>query len=778
MTSYLGIVRVGFVGLLGLVLHCGTVCSQTLDEIVEPRVVSGEKAVPLSGTAKLEMTGDIASQLVAGVDKFLLRKLAESPQHREQYWKRDFSSPEAYVKSVEPNRARLAKLIGLVDERTKSPRIEVISPVGSTMEFAQNEHVKAYSIRWHVFGQVHGEGILLTPRTKEVVGHIVALPHCDQSPEEIAGLTEKKDNDAWALWLAHQGFEVAIPFLIGRETSARNGRAIMTDREFVYRPSFELGRHPLGYDVGKVLSLLDAWKAKNAAKKIAVGGDGDGGFIALLAGAIDTRVDVTFESRFFGPREATWNEPVDRNLFGFLREFGCAELQSLIVPRSNYLAAAASTDKDVLKFAPGQGGAPYEYLSPTNREVTVEIVRAAELTTNELAHNSFGINGGPEEIGRAIAAALGSKIGEAVKIQPLTKNREFESAAAIKNRQINELIAHNASVLAESPYTRKEFFKSLKTDSLDNFKRTIEPYRKHFEEQTIGKFDDPMLPLNPRTRLAYETDKWKGYEVVLDVFPDVIAYGILIVPNDLKAGEKRPVVVCQHGLEGRPQDLIGKKGFDAYKAFAGRLAERGFITFAPQNLYIFGDRFRTLQRKANPLGKTLFSIIVPQHKRIVKWLGEQSFVDKERIAFYGLSYGGKSAMRIPPLVPEYCLSICSADFNEWVWKNASTRSPYSYVWTNEYEIFEWDLGSTFNYAEMAALIAPRPFMVERGHFDGVAPDETVAYEFAKVKHLYHAQLKLPGDTCEIEFFVGPHTINGKGTFEFLHNHLKWPPPEK
>ena len=74
---------------------------------------------------------------------------------------------------------------------------------------------------------------------------------------------------------------------------------------------------------------------------------------------------------------------------------------------------------------------------------------------------------------------------------------------------------------------------------------------------------------------------------------------------------------------------------------------------------------------------------------------------------------------------------------------------------------------------MAALIAPRPFMVERGHFDGVAPDETVAYEFAKVSYLYDAKLGI-GDRCAIEFFVGPHTINGKGTFAFLREHLKWP----
>jgi cephalosporin-C deacetylase-like acetyl esterase len=260
----------------------------------------------------------------------------------------------------------------------------------------------------------------------------------------------------------------------------------------------------------------------------------------------------------------------------------------------------------------------------------------------------------------------------------------------------------------------------------------------------------------------------------MDVFDDVIAYGILLVPKDIKQGERRPVVVCQHGLEGRPQSVVAGD-HRAYHDYAAKLAERGFVTFAPQNLYIFKDRFRTLQRKANPIKKSLFSIIVPQHQQIVNWLCSLPYVDPDRIAFYGLSYGGKTAMRVPPLVGNYCLSICSADFNEWIWKNASTRSPYSYVWTGEYEIFEFDMGNTFNYAEMAALIAPRPFMVERGHFDGVAPDETVGYEFARVRHLYQARLGI-GERCGIEWFAGPHTINGKGTFEFLHKHLKWPAP--
>ncbi len=61
-----------------------------------------------------------------------------------------------------------------------------------------------------------------------------------------------------------------------------------------------------------------------------------------------------------------------------------------------------------------------------------------------------------------------------------------------------------------------------------------------------------------------------------------------------------------------------------------------------------------------------------------------------------------TAMRVPALVTNYCRSICSSDFNDWVWKCASNLSPYSYVRLPENEIFEFDLGSTFNYAEMSA----------------------------------------------------------------------------
>ena len=136
--------------------------------------------------------------------------------------------------------------------------------------------------------------------------------------------------------------------------------------------------------------------------------------------------------------------------------------------------------------------------------------------------------------------------------------------------------------------------------------------------------------------------------------------------------------------------------------------------------------------------------------------------------------GGKTAMRVPAVLERYACSICSADFNEWIVKNATFHSRYSYMFGGEYEMPEFDLGNTFNYGEMAGLIAPRPFMVERGHEDGVAPDEWVAHEFAVVRRLY-VQLGI-ADRTEIEFFDGGHRINGEATFRFLHRHLNWPEP--
>ncbi len=76
-----------------------------------------------------------------------------------------------------------------------------------------------------------------------------------------------------------------------------------------------------------------------------------------------------------------------------------------------------------------------------------------------------------------------------------------------------------------------------------------------------------------------------------------------------------------------------------------------------------------------------------------------------------------------------------------------------------------------SYAELAMLIAPRPFMVEAGRQDSGQPPDWVEQEFLKVREHYD-RLQI-SDRAEIEFFDGPHTIHGVGTYKFLRRHLNW-----
>src|SRR5262245_40287454 len=79
--------------------------------------VSAAEPDTLPGTQALTVKGDLAAEMVAGIDKYLMRELAASVEKRKQYWKPDFSSLEAYTKSVQPNRERLKKILGVVDQR-------------------------------------------------------------------------------------------------------------------------------------------------------------------------------------------------------------------------------------------------------------------------------------------------------------------------------------------------------------------------------------------------------------------------------------------------------------------------------------------------------------------------------------------------------------------------------------------------------------------------------------------------------------------------------------
>jgi len=738
----------------------------------------------LAGTQPLEWPEpDLSGRLMTGAHRFIESRIKAAAANRGELQIDDAKRAQL--------RNELQTVLGVVEQRLPV-RLEQYGDTNNPALVSESEMARVYQVRWPVFANVSGEGLWIQQK-QNARGCCVVVPDADQSPEQLLGLAEGLPPEKQiAARLAAQGLDLLIPAIISRDElqtdDARTKQANMTEREWIYRQAFHMGRHVIGYDLQRILGAVD-WFAqtKLPQSKIGIVGYGEGGLLALHAAAIDPRIDVTLVSGYFNTSGSLWSEPIYRNVWQRSLALGNAEVASLIMPRALLIEhsdfpSVAGHKGDISTPKIELVRAEFDRIRHEKDEATPQLFIAKD----EAPMTRWSDD--------AVAAFLNRLDIHATEgVVSFEDDRREDATERIVERQarcVRQAEEHVQSLVHQSEHVRDQFFlysvkpewqdrrwstdKSHPVENPDAFTASTTDFRKKFATEAMGRFDLPLASPNARTRKVVETDKWTAYDVVLDVHDSLFAWGTLVVPKNMQPGERRPVVVCQHGRNGVPRDTIDNHT-TAYNDFAAKLAERGFITFAPHNLYRGEDQYRWLDRKANAIGCTLFSFIIAQHDQILTWLDSLSFVDGDRIAFYGLSYGGETAVRVPTVLQKYCLSICSGDFNQWTRKVASTDQPFSFMRTIEWEMPYWNLGHTFDYAEMTYLMFPRPFMVERGHHDGVGRDQWVAHEFAKVRWLY-AQFGM-SDRVAIEFFQGGHSINGKGTFEFLHKHLDWPAPD-
>ncbi|MFM7058526.1 MAG: hypothetical protein ACKO2P_16555 [Planctomycetota bacterium] len=764
----------------------------------------------LSGTERLETDQPSDVLMVDGLRRFCLRELANSPAARSRLWAPHLANAEALTSQAVVARERLRQMLGAIEHQ---PGLETAGPADfqllATLEqssvVARSPAVTVHRVRWPVFEGVTAEGLLLVPQSLRA--GVVALPDASQTPEMLCGLVA----DVPALMpfvrqLAEAGCLVAVPTLISRSDEF-SGHPHVTftnqpHREFLYRQGFEAGRHLVGCEVLKTLAAVDLLERylqrsptslNDQPLPIGVTGIGDGGLLALHSAALDPRIRSCWVSGYFQQREEVWQEPIDRNIWGLLTEFGDAELAGLIAPRRLVIEASAVvpvSGPPAVREGRVAAGAPGQITTCRLESVRAEVERARTFfrVFDAAGQLRLIVNGdrgdGVPGSGAALEAfaeglglsgpfptfATGWQAESRSLTDPLTATR---MAGERERRQFDELQNHMQTLLLNSHQVRDARWR-LNPATTDVWKQNQPDLRTWVHEELIGRLTQARAPLQPRSRKVLDTAAYVGFEVLLDVFDDVVASGVLLIPKDLRDGQRRMTVVCQHGLEGTPFDTISREArpWSTYKAFSEQLVLQGYVVYAPQNPYRGGDRFRVLQRMSNPLRRSLFSYVIAQHEQTLDWLSSLPFVDPERIAFYGISYGGKTAMRVPPLVPRYGLAICSGDFTDWPRTLASNRERFSYLFTSEYEVFEWNLAHVASYAELAMLMSPRPFLVEEGHRDGGQPSEWVAGEFGKVRRHYD-QLGI-GDRAVLEFFDGPHTIHGEGAFRFLRTFATAP----
>src|SRR5436190_20858456 len=81
-------------------------------------------ADPYPGTAPLTAEGDLAAQMVEGIDRYLLRRTADSVAGRSERWKQ-ITGAGNDRRTLLTHRARLTEVLGLTEPRVPfdAPRV-------------------------------------------------------------------------------------------------------------------------------------------------------------------------------------------------------------------------------------------------------------------------------------------------------------------------------------------------------------------------------------------------------------------------------------------------------------------------------------------------------------------------------------------------------------------------------------------------------------------------------------------------------------------------------
>jgi dienelactone hydrolase len=278
-------------------------------------------------------------------------------------------------------------------------------------------------------------------------------------------------------------------------------------------------------------------------------------------------------------------------------------------------------------------------------------------------------------------------------------------------------------------------------------------------------------PLRPRSELALVAEKYKAYRVLLDVTEGVEVYGNLLIPREIQG--RAPAVICQHGLNGTPEMItgLGQKDDTPYHEFGRRLAERGYVVFAPLILHYHPVQWTNDQvRQADAVGMMRVSMVIAQTERVLDFLQRLPCVDPQHIGYYGLSYGGYSAIWVSPLVDRLAAVVVSGHFNDWRSKITSDATPTSYLLHPDEDFYNWNVLHRFTHVELIMTTAPRPVCIEFGRRDGITTPEWTAYAWNQLKAVRdHVGL---ADRIQLDEFDGVHEVRGEESFQFVDRFLR------
>jgi len=718
----------------------------------------GQDSATLAGTSLWDFPRDIIAEQHNELLRYFEDRIGEAARRRGRFWE----GPD-WGGIVSRNRAELRRIIGAKDA--------FLPPVPQRRQIAETPAFTFSLVEWPVLrlgangatlgssgAMVKEHGILLESKRPGKHPAVIAIPDADLSAADIAGLTQRlSQREQYARSLAVNGYIVFTPFFIQRRTFSLPWTE---DRDWLVRLGYQVGRHLIGSEVQQVSSAVDFLRTlpRVDPDRIGVVGSGQGGLTALYAAALDTRLKAALVAHYFDRRERAYEEPEDRIVWKHLERFGDAEVAAMIAPR------ALVVDR-------GGPGAQSEF------------ERAQPFFEKAGAPGALRFIGERDQQHGPSTAAI-ERFDEVLYpdvhwlISPPQAPHDPEIFLAIANAQFAQWQARYRNLAMEA-YAFRDSHWQPDTSSLANFQRWSAQRREAFLD-AIGRYPAPNGPLDAKTVQVYDKPEFRGYRLSVRLYDGVHAYGILLIPKNIQHGERRPVVFTQHGFGGKPEDAVGveddPRAAALYAKFGSELARRGYIVFAPLISAQTTANRNALVRRAHLVGLTPVGIEIRKIARVLDFLETLPFVDRNRFAFYGLSYGGFTALWLGPVEPRFQVIICSGHFNDWNFKTTDLTEGTSFLFYKDtFDMFNFDLLHNFNHADLASLTAPRAFMIEIGSQDGVViePRRFVDIELGRVTELYRL-LGIP-EKGRIARFDGPHKIDGSRTYAFLDEMLHWTP---
>jgi len=267
----------------------------------------------------------------------------------------------------------------------------------------------------------------------------------------------------------------------------------------------------------------------------------------------------------------------------------------------------------------------------------------------------------------------------------------------------------------------------------------------------------PTPPPAPRNLEVLEESDQGDYirrKVVFDSerYASVPAY--LLIPKDIKPGERRPGILAAHGHGRGKIDVCGV--VESEEEFQNQVAPLNYayaVGFVQQGYVVLAPDWRCFGERANPAdwvrpgrdtcnvsylalgyaGYHLLRLQVWDAQRCLDVLQSLPMVDGHRLGMAGLSFGGTMTTYTTALDPRIRVA-CISGYVSTLDDAMGDRGLGNFCGSQ----YMPGLRTIGDIADVASLIAPRPLVVEMGEQDQCFVIDDAKQAFARVAQAYKA----------------------------------------